>query len=76
MDHIIVLRKLAHALSHLLAVAVATQAHQRIKPATRGIPQRWPDLFWLTGQIVSEKVVLFHGERINPIMLLKILVVA
>ena len=76
MDHIVIFGELAHTLTHLLAVSVATETDHGVKSASSSVTQWWPDLFWLAGQIVAEKVILFHCEGMYPIVLLEILVVA
>lgn len=66
MDHIVIFCKLAHTLAHSFAVAVASQTNQRLHRVNLGL------LFSLIGfdwQVITQKVILFHCERIDAVIL-------
>ena len=65
MDHIVVLRKLSHALPHFLAISMPTKTHQGVEPSLRLLVRL---LFGLRRQIISEEIVLFNCEWVNSVM--------
>ena len=66
MNHVVVLGKLPHAISHLLAIAVTAETHQRVEPSLR--LAIWL-LLWLQRQVVAEEVVFFDCEWVYSVML-------
>ena len=65
MDHIVVFGELPHALTHLLAITMAAKAYQRVEPSLRLLVLLF---FGLRRQIITEEVVLFDCEWVDPIM--------
>ena len=70
MDHVVILGKLFHTLPHRLRVIRCTAHAGHRFHVFNGAANLF--LFWNRRLVVPQKVVLFHGERIQSIVLFEV----